>query len=177
MPIHATPTPPPTFASAEDPPSKMKKTKQALVPTLLPPLTRTALVRRLKLERQRSYAVDHAHDDDDDRQEDDGWERGGPPSLSSSPSSTSLTIETRSPVSPVGVDDEDVVVHRHHDDLPHDDRRWISSAACDEEVKEWGQYLDEGGENRRRRRLSGATAASSSTGWSAIAVSCGDCVY
>lgn len=154
----------------------MKKSK----PTV-PPLTRTAFVRRLRLKHQRSYTADHADDqEEDDRDDDDyeyGWEQGGgpPPSLSS-PLSTSLTIETRSPVSPVVVD-EDAVVHHHHDDLlPHDDRRWISSAACDEEVKEWGKYLDEGGENRRRP-LSGATAASSSTGWSAIAVSCGDCVY
>jgi len=180
MPTHVVPTPPPTFASAEDPPSKMKKPKtpshppplpiqQQHTPPSIPPLTRTAFIRRLKLKHQRSHTTVHNDvdaDDDDDHDEDDASEQGGPPSLSS-PSSTSLTIETRSPISPVDNDD----VH----DLPHDDdRRWISAAACDEEVKEWGQYLDEAGENRRR--LSGTTAASS-TGWSAIAVSCGDCVH
>jgi len=183
MPSHVVPTPPPTFASAEDPPSKMKKPKtpshpplpdqqqQQHTPPNIPPLTRTAFIRRLKLKHQRSHTTVHNDDDDDDNDDgddddDNDSEQGGPPSLSS-PSSTSLTIETRSPISPV---DNDI-----HDLPQDDDRRWISSAACDEELKEWGRYLDEAGENRRRR-LSGTTAASS-TGWSAIAVSCGDCVH
>ena len=188
MPSHVVPIPPPTFASAEDPPSKMKKTKtpsHAPLPTQqqqqqhhhtppnTPPLSRTAFIRRLKLTHQQSYTTDHDDDefgagDHDHDHEDDASELSGLPSLSSSPSSTSLTIETRSPVSPVHDDDDDV-----HDDLPRDDRSWISSAACDDDLKEWGQYLNEAGENRRR--LSGATAASS-TGWSAIALSCEDCV-
>jgi hypothetical protein len=144
--------------------------QQHHTPPNTPPLTRTAFIRRLKVNHQRSYTTDHndefgagIHDHD---HEDDASELGGLPSLSSSPSSTSLTIETRSPVSPVHHDDV-------HDDLPRDDRSWISSAACDDDLKEWGQYLNEAGENRRR--LSGATAASS-TGWSAIAASCEDCV-
>ena len=185
MPSHVVPIPPLTFASAEDPPSKMKKTKtpsHAPLPTQqqhhhtppnTPPLSRTAFIRRLKLTHQQSYTTDHDDDefgagDHDHDHEDDASELSGLPSLSSSPSSTSLTIETRSPVSPVHDDDDDV-----HDDLPRDDRSWISSAACDDDLKEWGQYLNEAGENRRR--LSGATAASS-TGWSAIALSCEDCV-
>ena len=186
MPTHVVPTPPPTFASAEDPPSKMKKPKtpshpplpiqqqqQQHTPLSIPPLTRTAFIRRLKLKHQRSHTTVHndadtdADADGDDDHEDNASDQEGPPPSLSSPSSTSLTIETRSPISPVDNDDD---IH----DLPHDDRRWISAAACDEEVKEWGQYLDEAGENRRR--LSGTTAASS-TGWSAIAVSCGDCVH
>ena len=173
MPSHVVPNPPPTFASAEDPPSKMKKAKppsrppspiqRQHTPPNTPPLTRTAFIQRLKLKHQRSHTTVH-NDDDDDDHEDNESEQGGPPSLSS-PSSSSLTIETRSPISPI---DNDV------DDLPRDDRSWISSAACDEELKEWGQYLDEPCVNRRR--LSDVTAASS-TGWSAIAVSCGDCVH
>lgn len=50
---------------------------------------------------------------------------------------------------------------RHH---CHD---WIVSEACDEEVKEWGQYLNVGEDDRR---ASVATAASSAV-WSTIAVS------
>lgn len=155
------------------PPLPIQQQQQQHTPLSIPPLTRTAFIRRLKLKHQRSHTTVHndadtdADADGDDDHEDNASDQEGPPPSLSSPSSTSLTIETRSPISPVDNDDD---IH----DLPHDDRRWISAAACDEEVKEWGQYLDEAGENRRR--LSGTTAASS-TGWSAIAVSCGDCVH
>ncbi|KAI9459874.1 hypothetical protein BJY52DRAFT_1211653 [Lactarius psammicola] len=51
-----------------------------------------------------------------------------------------------------------------------DSSHWIVSEACDEEVKEWGQYLNAGGDDDRRASV--ATAASS-TEWSTIAVSHG----
>jgi hypothetical protein len=195
---------PASLLPADAPPSPSPSETTTTTP---PALTRTAFIRRLKLERQRSYAVDEDdddhheeeeeddHDRDQEEEDDDEWEQGGPPRLSS-PSSTCLTIEMRSPISPVDHHNHDHLVVVRHDHLPQDDdRRWISSAACEEEVKEWGKYLvDEAAEDhphqqhhlrpgpsprQRRRRLSDATAASgsSSTGWSAIAVSCGDCVY
>jgi hypothetical protein len=159
-----------TPSHAPLPTQQQQQQQQHHTPPNTPSLSRTAFIRRLKLKHQQSYTTDHNEDEDeagtgDHDHEDDASELSGLPSLSSSPSSTSLTIETRSPLSPV---------HDDVRDLPRDDdRSWISSAACDDDLKEWGQYLDEAGEHRRR--LSGATAASS-TGWSAIAMSCEDCV-
>lgn len=51
-----------------------------------------------------------------------------------------------------------------------DSLQWIVSEACDEEVKEWGQYLSGSGDDDRRASV--ATAASSAV-WSTIAVSHG----
>jgi len=54
-------------------------------------------------------------------------------------------------------------------DNAHHCHEWIVSEACDEEVKEWDQYLNGGGDDHR---ASVATAASSAV-WSSIAVSHG----
>lgn len=54
-------------------------------------------------------------------------------------------------------------------DSTHHCHDWIVSEACDEEVKEWGKYLNVG---EGDRRASVATAASSAV-WSTIAVSHG----
>ncbi|KAN0142177.1 hypothetical protein V8E53_000639 [Lactarius tabidus] len=54
-------------------------------------------------------------------------------------------------------------------DSTHHCHDWIASEACDEEVKEWGQYLNVGEDDHR---ASVATAASSAV-WSTIAVSHG----
>jgi hypothetical protein len=75
--------------------------------------------------------------------------------LSSSPSSSSMMGDVLSSASSVGS------THRHH-------HGWIVTEACDEELKEWGQYLNGGADDRR---ASVATAASAV--WSTIAVSHG----
>ena len=80
-------------------------------------------------------------------------------SSSSSSSSSSMTGDLLSSASSV---DSAPHHHRHH---LHE---WIVSEACDEELKEWGQYLTEGANDRR---ASVATAASAV--WSTIAVSHG----
>jgi len=137
-----------------------------------PPLSRAAFIGRLKLKHRRPHPTYDKNDGDDST----GQEN---PGLSSSSSSTSPTPSTRSPISPVD------------DDGPPGDgagdgtkgsvggQWWILSAACDEELKEWGLYLgdavEESNGEENRRRLSGDTAASSER-WSAIAASCGECI-
>jgi len=132
------------------------------LPDSPPPPTRAAFIRRLKLKHHHrshlTYDENHNYhdDDDDDHYGDDETER----ERLSPCSSKSTTPETQSPI--LLVDDAD----GRHDDHPH---RWILSAARDEELKEWEQYLDEAGENHR---LSDARPASSAS-WSSIARSCG----
>jgi len=103
------------------------------------------------------------------------------PELSPS-SSTSSTFETSLPVSPLtatatatptttaAAREDDV--EEGGDDTPDKGRQWIWAAARDEELKEWGQYLDE---ERENCRLSVATADSSAV-WSIIANSHGESV-
>ncbi|KAI0246590.1 hypothetical protein BJV78DRAFT_1253251 [Lactifluus subvellereus] len=67
---------------------------------------------------------------------------------SSSSSSSSLTSTTISPSTPI--------------DDSHDGYQWMVTAACDAEVEEWAQYLDEGGEKNVRTLV--ATATSSAPG-------------
>lgn len=101
---------------------------------------------RLRLRRRSAPTTE---DDDDDESD---WERE--PELSHSHSASSLSSSpaaTPSPLSPLGLEE-----------LHDDGRRWVLSAARDEEVKEWGQYLDDPGKN------------GSSAVWSTIAVSHGD---
>jgi len=182
LPSHVFPVP--TITTAEDSPTKPEPTTTSHLPDPIqnpltespPPSTRSAIIRHLKLRHHRShptYAKNHNKDDDDDDNDhygDDETERE--PGLLSPCSSKSTTPETQwSPISPADDNDDD---HENdgHEVLDNNPRRWILSAACDEELMEWGQYLDEPGENHR---LSDATAASSAS-WSAIALSCGECV-
>ncbi|KAI0282238.1 hypothetical protein BC826DRAFT_1110910 [Russula brevipes] len=95
---------------------------------------------RLRLRRRSAPATE----DDDDESD---WE----PELSHSHSASSLSsssAETPSPLSPLDLE------------LYDDGRRWVLSAARDDEVKEWGRYLDDPGKNGR---------ASASAVWSTIA--------
>jgi hypothetical protein len=149
--------------------SRLPNPIQQPLPDSPPPLTRAAFIQRLKLKHRQShwtYDDDDIVNDDNDHYGDDETEHD--PGLSPS-SSKSTTPETQSPISPV--DDDDDGDDNDGRDEPHG---WILSAAGDEELKEWGQYLDETCANPNRR-LSGGTAASS-TGWSAIALSCGECL-
>ena len=72
---------------------------------------------------------------------DDETEWGSEPPLSSSSSRPETPLPT--PTSPAG-------------DYVLEGREWIISAACEDEVKEWGQYLGEAGANRQ---VSASTAA------------------
>jgi len=102
-----------------------------------------------------------------------------PPELSPS-SSTSSALESSLPlpISPpaaratLDATRENVEKEEEEDggDSPARGRQWIWAAARDEELKEWGQYLDE---ERESCRLSVATAASSAV-WSTIANSHGE---
>jgi hypothetical protein len=140
---------------------------QMPLPDSPPPPTRAAFVRRLKLKHHHrshlTYDENYNHDDDDDDDDhygDDETEREPLPGLSPC-SSKSTTPETQSPILPADDDDG------HHDDHPH---RWILSAARDEELKEWEQYLVEAGENHR---LTDARRTASSASWNSVALSCG----
>ncbi len=82
----------------------------------------------------------------------DETESESEPQLSRSSLRTSSTFETPLPT-PV-------------DDHALESRQWMLSAACEEEVKEWGQYLGEAAVVSHR--LSTSTAASSSV-WSSVA--------
>ena len=140
-----------------------------------PPLSRAAFIRRLKLKHHRPHPTYDKNDDKNDGDDSTGQEN---PGLSSSSSSTSPTPSTRSPISPVVDDGPPGDGAGDGTKGSADGQRWILSAACDEELKEWGLYLgdaveDSSGEENRRRRLSGDTAASSER-WSAIAASCGE---
>jgi len=88
--------------------------------------------------------------------EDDETESESEPQLSRSPS-TASTSETplQTPI----------------DDYVLEGRQWMLSAAREEEVKGWGQYLDD--DAAANRRLSALTDASCST-WSSMARSHGE---
>lgn len=91
--------------------------------------------------------------------EDDETESESEPQLSRSSSTAPSTSETplQTPI----------------DDCVLEGRQWMSSAAREEEVKEWGQYLDDAA--AANHRLSALTDASSST-WSSVGKSDGEYV-
>jgi hypothetical protein len=159
-------------------------------PILSPPPTRTAFIQRLKLKHRQPYPTHNDNDDaEDNDDDDDGMERDPGLSLPSSTSHSPTTQSPITPLSPIDNDDQDFTDRRGGHG--HGDQRWILSAACDEELKEWGRYLDEAeAEAKARtripkkdaeeevencRRLSAMTATSSA-GWSAIALSCDECI-
>lgn len=90
---------------------------------------------------------------------DDESESESEPQLSRSPSTAPSTSETplQTPI----------------DDCVLEGRQWMSSAAREEEVKDWGQYLVEPA--AANRRLSALTDISCST-WSSVARSHGEYV-
>jgi hypothetical protein len=166
LPSHVFPVP--TAAEGSTTAYHLPEPIQIPLPDSPPPSTRAAFIQRLKLKHhcQSHLTYDENHnddedddDDDDDHYGDDETERGRPVDLSPC-SSKSTTPETQSPILPVDDDDGD---HPH---------RWILSAARDEELEEWGQYLDEAGENR----YSSDAKAASSASWTSIALSWGECV-
>jgi hypothetical protein len=91
--------------------------------------------------------------------EDDETESESEPQLSRSPSTAPSTSDT-----PLQTPADDYVL---------EGRQWMLSAAREEEVKEWGQYLDDAA--AANRRLSALTDVSSST-WSSVGKSDGEYV-
>jgi hypothetical protein len=93
-------------------------------------------------------------------------------SHSSSPRDDETESESEPPLTPSSSTPETPLPASPTDDFVLEGRRWILSAACDEEVQEWGQCLGEAAANRR---ASAATAASSAI-WRTMARSDGECV-
>jgi len=121
----------------------------------------------LQLRRLRTSSTLLTQIDDDDDDDEPDWV---PPELSPS-SSTSSAFESPLPISPPAAPEAAREnAEKEDDDSPDRGRQWIWAAACDEELKEWGQYLDE---ERENCRLSVATAASDAV-WSTIANSHGE---
>jgi hypothetical protein len=91
---------------------------------------------------------------------------------SSPPRDDETETESEPPLTPSSSTRETPLPTSPTDDYALAGRRWILSAACDEDVREWGECLGEAAANRRS---SAATAASSAV-WRTMARSDGECV-